>query len=136
MCKEPGCKRRGQGFTTVNDLDRHRKSVHRIGLLKKSYQCASENCRNREKIWPRLDNFKQHIERMHKDEDELDLIKRYSEARNLHYTWLTKLDLPSYLSSLRVCQRVFPWLPSTLCLLGWTSLSLVRVVMSLWRNQR
>lgn len=76
MCTELGCKRATQGFTTVNDLDRHKKSVHKIGVLNKSYQCASELCRNKDKIWPRLDNFKQHIERMHKDEDELDLIKR------------------------------------------------------------
>lgn len=79
MCREPGCKR-NEGFTTVNDLDRHKKSVHRIGLSKKSYQCASETCRNREKIWPRLDNFKQHIERMHKGEDEMNLIKRYDRV--------------------------------------------------------
>lgn len=76
LCDQPRCKRNGQGFTTVNDLDRHKKSVHRIGLLNKSYQCASETCKNKEKIWPRLDNFKQHVERMHKDEDEADLIKR------------------------------------------------------------
>jgi hypothetical protein len=84
MCKEPGCKREGQGFTTINDLVRHKKSVHRIGLLKKSYQCASDSCRNKEKIWPRLDNFKQHIERMHKGEDDLDLIKRYDIEQDLY----------------------------------------------------
>ncbi|KAH7086951.1 hypothetical protein FB567DRAFT_526611 [Paraphoma chrysanthemicola] len=75
-CHEPNCKRTGLGFATVNDLDRHKKSVHHIGILKKSYQCASESCRSKEKIWPRLDNFKQHIERMHKGEDAEDLIKR------------------------------------------------------------
>ncbi|CAO2656646.1 Nn.00g054490.m01.CDS01 [Neocucurbitaria sp. VM-36] len=75
-CDVPNCKRAGQGFTTINDLDRHKKSVHRIGLRTKSYQCAAANCRNKEKIWPRLDNFKQHIDRMHGDEDDLDLIKR------------------------------------------------------------
>ncbi|KAF1842674.1 uncharacterized protein K460DRAFT_407069 [Cucurbitaria berberidis CBS 394.84] len=76
-CDIPNCKRDGQGFTTINDLDRHKKSVHRIGLrTNKSYQCASPNCRSKEKIWPRLDNFKQHIERLHKDEDEDALIKR------------------------------------------------------------
>jgi hypothetical protein len=75
-CNWPKCKRGEQGFTTVNDLDRHKKSVHQVRLLEKSYQCASESCRNKEKIWPRLDNFKQHIERMHKGEDIHDLIKR------------------------------------------------------------
>lgn len=76
MCNLSGCKRVGLGFTTTNDLDRHRKSVHGIGLTDKSYQCAAPNCRNKGKIWPRLDNFKQHIERMHKDEEHADLIKR------------------------------------------------------------
>jgi hypothetical protein len=81
-CNIPNCRRSGKGFTTKNDLDRHKKSVHRIGALENSYQCASENCRNKEKIWPRLDNFKQHIHRMHKEENEADLIRRYV----LHFT--------------------------------------------------
>jgi hypothetical protein len=76
VCDQLGCRRSKQGFTTVNDLDRHRKSVHRIGLSEKSYQCASETCRNKGKIWPRLDNFKQHMTRMHKDEDYIDLARR------------------------------------------------------------
>ncbi|KAF2874923.1 hypothetical protein BDV95DRAFT_486726 [Massariosphaeria phaeospora] len=75
-CDISNCRRNGKGFTTINDLARHKKSVHRIGALRNSYQCASENCRNREKVWPRLDNFKQHIHRMHRDEDEQDLIRR------------------------------------------------------------
>jgi hypothetical protein len=74
-CNVPGCKRI-EGFTTSNDLERHQKSIHRKDIDKKSYQCAVENCRNKEKIWPRLDNFKQHVERMHKDEDVHDLVTR------------------------------------------------------------
>ncbi|KAF1959317.1 hypothetical protein CC80DRAFT_545688 [Byssothecium circinans] len=78
ICDVRNCRRAavGKGFTTKNDLDRHKKSVHHVGVEKDSYQCASENCRNRSKIWPRLDNFKQHISRMHKGEDEQDLIRR------------------------------------------------------------
>ncbi|KAJ4992111.1 hypothetical protein SVAN01_02432 [Stagonosporopsis vannaccii] len=77
ICYERDCKRAGKGFSTVNDLDRHRKSVHKIGIENsRSYQCASTGCSNRTKIWPRLDNFKQHLERMHKSEDPMDLIKR------------------------------------------------------------
>jgi hypothetical protein len=68
-CDVPNCNR-ADGFTTSNDLDRHKKSIHKIG-------CASEKCKTKTKVWPRLDNFKQHIERIHKDEDEEDLIKRY-----------------------------------------------------------
>lgn len=75
-CDYPNCRRAGKGFGTSNDLDRHRKSVHRIGALQNSWKCASENCRNKEKIWPRLDNFKQHIHRMHPEEHQPDLIRR------------------------------------------------------------
>jgi hypothetical protein len=41
-----------------------------------AYKCASEHCRDRGKIWPRLHNFKKHVRRMHKEEDEQDLIER------------------------------------------------------------
>ncbi|KAL1794987.1 hypothetical protein ACET3X_006803 [Alternaria dauci] len=74
-CEVAGCKRT-EGFTTTNDLDRHRRSLHQKGIDNKSYRCAVENCRNRGKTWPRLDNFKQHVERMHKDDDVGDVIKR------------------------------------------------------------
>ncbi|KAH5065275.1 hypothetical protein HBI26_200150 [Parastagonospora nodorum] len=79
-CDVPKCKRKGQGFGTTNDLERHKKSVHRIGLHEKSYQCAAESCKNKTKIWPRLDNFKQHIERMHRDDDMIELIKKSTFA--------------------------------------------------------
>jgi hypothetical protein len=76
LCDVPGCKRRGKGFGTTNDLERHKKSVHKIDHRKGSYLCASSACKTKSKIWPRLDNFKQHIERMHKDEDPIELIKK------------------------------------------------------------
>ncbi|KAF1996730.1 hypothetical protein P154DRAFT_579665 [Amniculicola lignicola CBS 123094] len=75
-CHVHPCKRNGRGFTTTNDLKRHQKSVHGMGATENSYKCASESCRSKEKIWPRLDNFKQHISRMHLNEDEQDLIQR------------------------------------------------------------
>lgn len=77
ICDERGCKRAGKGFSTINDLDRHKKSVHKIGIENsKSYHCKAAACANKTKIWPRLDNFKQHLERMHKDEDMAQLITR------------------------------------------------------------
>jgi len=78
-CNVPGCRRaiQGKGFATIDDLQRHTKSVHRIGIEKVSYRCTSKHCRNRGKIWPRFDNFKQHIDRMHKGEDEEELIRKY-----------------------------------------------------------
>ncbi|XPS70618.1 hypothetical protein M3J07_002823 [Ascochyta lentis] len=94
VCTEQGCKRDGKGFATVNDLDRHKKSVHKIDSHKtKSYRCAHDECRNKTKIWPRLDNFKQHIARMHKEHDEFELIKK-SEC--LHQ------EFPSALHSMSV----------------------------------
>lgn len=74
-CEEPDCKR-DEGFTTRNDLDRHKKSVHQIDVHNKSYKCAGKNCRNKEKVWPRLDNFKQHVRQMHAKEELDDVIER------------------------------------------------------------
>jgi len=57
---------RDKSFTTTNDLDRHLRTVH--GILKKGdriYMCAITGCTSSTKIWPRLDNFKQHVARMH-----------------------------------------------------------------------
>lgn len=78
ICYVPDCVRAGKGFSTINDLDRHQKSVHKIGVEKsKSYQCAASGCSKKDKIWPRLDNFKQHIERMHKEDDLIQLVRKW-----------------------------------------------------------
>lgn len=75
LCAQPGCQRaqRREGFATRNDLERHKKSVHRADPLvgKKSgyicYACPRPSPGTKEKWWPRLDNFKAHIQRKHKD---------------------------------------------------------------------
>lgn len=41
-CDVRGCRRGPKGFTTINDLRRHRKSVHRIRSEVKSCMCTSE----------------------------------------------------------------------------------------------
>jgi hypothetical protein len=76
-CEVAGCART-QGFTAMNDLIRHQKSVHKMhGTGKtKSYKCAAPNCRNPEKEWPRLDNFKQHLTRMHHNINVLEMIEK------------------------------------------------------------
>jgi hypothetical protein len=76
-CDAPGCTRK-TGFTTINDLNRHSKSVHEGGIdgKTKSFKCAAKSCRTPNKVWPRLDNFKQHVTRLHPTEDAADLIKR------------------------------------------------------------
>ncbi|KAI9662103.1 MAG: hypothetical protein M1831_002799 [Alyxoria varia] len=77
-CNIRGCSRAIEGFTTTNDLDRHNWTKHQIvprGRKAKVYRCASRHCVERSKEWPRLDNFKQHVERMHKKESLKKLIE-------------------------------------------------------------
>lgn len=77
VCEESNCNRKA-GFSTKNDLERHKKSVHKItprNASDKSYRCAATNCPKKEKIWPRLDNFRQHCSRMHKEMDCEELVR-------------------------------------------------------------
>ncbi|KAL1635534.1 hypothetical protein SLS56_001585 [Neofusicoccum ribis] len=74
-CDVANCNRK-DGFTTVNDLKRHQKSVHKMSGMTKSFRCVADRCKNKDKIWPRLDNFKQHVQRMHQDENMEDMIQR------------------------------------------------------------
>ena len=71
-CSNTGCSRNTDGFATSNDLARHERSVHirsieggGIGAFK----CFAPGCAKAEKIWPRKDNFRQHLQRMHSDTD-------------------------------------------------------------------
>lgn len=76
-CDVPQCSRGDRGFGTINDLERHKKSKHGIKPkhgTAKSYRCASKKCEWAPKIWPRLDNFKQHVKRVHRNEDAERLI--------------------------------------------------------------
>lgn len=86
-CDVKVCKRHKQGFGTVNDLNRHRKSVHKLsshgGGVTKSYRCSARGCEKSDKVWPRFDNFKQHVFRVHKEEHQGDekvvatIVERY-----------------------------------------------------------
>jgi hypothetical protein len=67
-CNFPGCTW-VKGFTSLTDLERHKKSKHLGYIPSKGWKCKGRNCWNPTKIWPRLDNFKQHIRKMHRDED-------------------------------------------------------------------
>ncbi|KAI4223114.1 MAG: hypothetical protein LQ349_007492, partial [Xanthoria aureola] len=84
-CDVPGCSK-VDGFSTNNDLDRHKKSVHKImpkNSSDRSFRCAASNCPKREKIWPRLDNFRQHCLRIHPEEVCDELVKK-SELDSVH----------------------------------------------------
>lgn len=81
-CNFPSCGRR-EGFATKNDLQRHIKSVHgatpSVGK-KTGYICQGCTAANPgavPKFWPRLDNFKAHIDRKHKDRDRDQLVAMY-----------------------------------------------------------
>lgn len=62
VCQVRGCTRK-DGFGTSNDLARHQQSVHNMAGTK--YRCPDKNCKDPSKDWPRADNFKQHLKRMH-----------------------------------------------------------------------
>lgn len=79
-CGVPGCRRKN-GFTTDNDLRRHKIAKHYDGIdpsgRSPSYMCSGKDCKNAGKIWPRLDNFKAHVIKMHETEDSQSVIERY-----------------------------------------------------------
>ncbi len=64
-CTEAGCTRK-DGFRTVNDLDRHTRSRHpRVNVSGHRSKCHRDKCLNKSKLWPRADNFRQHLKRIH-----------------------------------------------------------------------
>ncbi|KAH8170701.1 hypothetical protein LIA77_09482 [Sarocladium implicatum] len=66
-CEVPACKRT-DGFSTKNDRQRHERTVHRIksGDFQPLY-CYFPPCSESPspKAWPRADNFRQHLARVH-----------------------------------------------------------------------
>ncbi|KAI1875641.1 uncharacterized protein JN550_001927 [Neoarthrinium moseri] len=77
VCDVPGCNRR-EGFSTSNDLDRHKRSVHPAeSATGNRYRCTHGACRNKDKVWPRADNFRAHIKRVHRQEVGDDDLEKY-----------------------------------------------------------
>ncbi|KAI5858174.1 hypothetical protein GGS23DRAFT_616498 [Durotheca rogersii] len=78
-CDVKNCPRDG-GFSTRNDLDRHKRSLHPDELATGNrYRCLLGLCKDKKKIWPRADNFRAHMKRIHHiapiTDDELDEYK-------------------------------------------------------------
>ncbi|KAI1418665.1 hypothetical protein F5Y13DRAFT_184305 [Hypoxylon sp. FL1857] len=78
-CSVKNCTRR-EGFSTPNDLDRHIRSLHPDeNASGNRYRCPIGPCRNKDKIWPRADNFRAHMKRVHQQEviadEDLDQYK-------------------------------------------------------------
>ncbi|KAJ6284320.1 hypothetical protein J3E71DRAFT_194259 [Bipolaris maydis] len=115
-CDTPKCKRASEGFATSHDLDRHKKSVHQVDFNNRSYRCVGKNCKNKEKIWPRLDNFKQHVQRMHQDEDETDVIERSKWNPEKRPSLMSQEPVDAHLDAnlvLAGMDKSFPFSPTT-----------------------
>ena len=72
------CALCSKSFSTKNDLERHKKSIHKVtpkNISDKVYKCAAPGCTKSDKLWPRLDNFRQHCMRIHKDIDTDRLVQ-------------------------------------------------------------
>lgn len=82
-CDIANCPRQTDGFSTNNDLDRHKLCVHKIYSSDKTiYRCFHESCKGKKKDWPRQDNFRQHLRRVHRIPEAGDLKKYvYRPAR-------------------------------------------------------
>ncbi|EHK26284.1 uncharacterized protein TRIVIDRAFT_63605 [Trichoderma virens Gv29-8] len=66
-CTYESCPKAELGFSTPNDLARHKKTVHREHNENDPiYVCRHGTCaRKKEKLWPRADNFRSHLFRSH-----------------------------------------------------------------------
>jgi len=65
VCDVKGCDR---GFSSPHDLRRHQRSRHGIdgkGAEAIYYKCTLNACQKKDKRFSRLDNFNQHLDRVH-----------------------------------------------------------------------
>ncbi|KAF7954293.1 hypothetical protein EAE96_005422 [Botrytis aclada] len=100
VCNYPHCGRT-EGFSTTNDLDRHTKSKHPLAATSKAesikrYRCVVPGCKSKDKLWPRLDNFRSHLKRVHSNvllEENFEEMIRQAEF--LEPSVLTQDTLPS-----------------------------------------
>ena len=81
-CNFPGCDRL-EGFSSESDLDRHKRTRHNIPSSRRpnrSWRCQACQTdgkgRNNTKTWLRLDNFRDHCRKSHKNQDVNDLVAR------------------------------------------------------------
>jgi hypothetical protein len=79
VCPLAECNSR---FRHHSDLCRHQKTVHMRRESGLGYRCAFEGCPKTDKIWTRLDSFKQHILRRHQSADVHSIIKLSTRSRS------------------------------------------------------
>ncbi|KAI1093198.1 hypothetical protein F5B19DRAFT_167385 [Rostrohypoxylon terebratum] len=71
-CNVKNCTR-SEGFSTPNDLDRHIRSLHpEEHASGNRYRCLIGACKTKDKIWPRADNFRAHMKRVHRKDQLSD----------------------------------------------------------------
>jgi hypothetical protein len=95
VCDYPGCSRES-GFSSANDLERHRRSMHSDLAGGHGYCCHWDSCPSKDKIWPRADNFRRHLQRIHNVSvvTEDDLKRKYcKQTQLLSLAWLTPRSL-------------------------------------------
>ncbi|KAH8596292.1 hypothetical protein B0O99DRAFT_651526 [Bisporella sp. PMI_857] len=105
-CDHQGCTRT-EGFSTTNDLDRHVKSKHPSAVqgseLSKRFRCRYLGCKSKDKSWPRLDNFKSHLKRVHHLEKEEDF-DRMIQQGEVDSSDLGRVSYPQTISPSQPCQ--------------------------------
>ncbi|KAK4230000.1 hypothetical protein QBC38DRAFT_470986 [Podospora fimiseda] len=74
ICTFKGCQHSvpTDAFSRQRDLADHMKMAHNF-TLRDVYLCQLQVCKDKPKLWPRQDYFKQHLKRTHKIEDTSDL---------------------------------------------------------------
>ncbi|KFY87681.1 hypothetical protein V498_07058 [Pseudogymnoascus sp. VKM F-4517 (FW-2822)] len=90
-CPHPGCpgSGNGQGFGTVNDLDRHTRSKHGdgevYGLPCQVFSCHFRECQEKGRKFTRSDNYGVHLNKCHgmKKDDIKRIIQRKKEQYRL-----------------------------------------------------
>ncbi|KAM5372031.1 hypothetical protein ACJZ2D_007787 [Fusarium nematophilum] len=89
-CDVATCSR-DKGFTSKNDLDRHKRTVHGDRSLGgRTFVCPHGGCGKKQppKLWPRADNFRSHLQRIHgtrlrADEDLTQYVYRPPPSQDL-----------------------------------------------------
>jgi len=86
LCDVPSCPRfvPGEGFTTLNDLERHSRSVH--GGSGQYIECREPGCPEAGKYFPRRDNFVDHWKRLHGG--EMDSEEAKAKATKCAQDWM------------------------------------------------
>ncbi|KAI1639589.1 hypothetical protein F4809DRAFT_656480 [Biscogniauxia mediterranea] len=84
-CPVEECTRHKEGFSTTNDLVRHIRSVHPTEKAAGNrYQCTLGLCKNKGKIWPRADNFKAHLKRVHQEDPSDEFLQKFVYNADTH----------------------------------------------------